>query len=110
MTSMYEIELANARAGYYFFEPGTLRFFRSRIGETVYEGPGGIYFVTSEQFEDSRGRRAPRGYTVRQFFADTGQIETVGPFNAWTRAEANTRARWAAAGNLEWTVKEEAEQ
>jgi len=97
---MYEIKRANVAAGWHFFEPGTLRFFRSRIGETVYQGPGGVYFVTSEQFEDSRGNRAERLYTVRQFFPDSGKVETVGEFNVSGYSTAHRRAKRAAGGAL----------
>jgi predicted RNA-binding Zn-ribbon protein involved in translation (DUF1610 family) len=49
-------------AGSHWFDPDTLRFFSCRIGQQVYEGPEGIYFVTSEK--SWSGQRA---YSVRQF-------------------------------------------
>lgn len=70
------IKKANIAAGRNWFEPGTMRFFNTRCLPTVYQGPGGIYFVTSEV--------APSGekaYTVRQFVPEHGRIETVGEFH-----------------------------
>ena len=68
----------------YWFEPGTMRFFRSRVSETVY--PGG-YFVTSEQ-----GPNGVRRYSVRQCV--DGSISTVGEFQAYqTAAQAHRAAQ-----------------
>jgi hypothetical protein len=88
---MNEIKRANARAGQHFFEEGTMRFFNSRVGDTVHCGPGGIFFVTSEQFDDS----SPRRYTVREFVPATGRINTVGKFQEHaTNAAAHRRAKY----------------
>lgn len=72
------IKRANADRGLHYFERGTMRFFRSRVGQTVYQGPGGIYFVTSEQFVPSSGRPEPRRYSVRKFNPETADISTAG--------------------------------
>ena len=74
------IKARNAREGFFFFEPETLRFFRSHIGETVYQGPGGVFFWTSEQQEYSDCTNEPRKYTVRQFHRLTGRVTTPGTF------------------------------
>ncbi len=87
-----EIKAANKRAGFYFFERATLRFFRSRIERAVYEGPGGVYFVTSEQFVGSE-YTAPRMWTVRKFWPETGDCETAGKFNELPREDAMKIAR-----------------
>ena len=76
--SIREIERANQDRGHHFFEPTAKRFFRSRVGKTVY---GGRYFVTSEQFDYS----SPRLYTVRMA-NDDGSIETIGDFQAFRTA------------------------
>ena len=91
-----QIKATNAAKGYHWFEASTLRFFLSRIGRTVYEGPGGIYFVSSEQFEASSGERAPRRYTVRSFNPETGNINTVGQFNQLSRGQAVRLAKHCA--------------
>jgi len=64
-----------------WFKPATMRFFRSRVGRTLYAGG---YFVSSEQFVDSRGWKAPRKYSVRQV-TEHG-IDTVGEFQTYDTA------------------------
>lgn len=85
-----EIKMANRAIGHHWFEPGTMRFFNSRI-ETR-EVIGGRYFVTSEQFEDSRGARPyPRTYTIRAADA-RGAIDTVGEFEGYPTLAAALQA------------------
>ena len=88
MWSIEAIKDANRRAGKHWFEPGTMRFFASRVGSTVYQGPGGVYFVSSERFIPSRGDPTPRRYTLRRFDPATGGVETASPFNRWSRGRA----------------------
>jgi len=99
--TMYDIELANRQAGFHWFDPSSKRFFRSRYGQTVYHGPGGIYFVSSEQFEGSMGNRAERLFTVRLFDPETGNVGTVGAFNVLTRHRAHALAVKCVAGKVE---------
>ncbi len=83
-----DIKSASASAGQHWFEPGTMRFFNSRVLDGVY-GLG--YFVSSERYKDE-----PRRYTVRRACAD-GSIDTVGEFQAYaTAAQAKRAARDAA--------------
>ena len=78
--NMDAVRRANRDAGHYFFEPETMRFFASRVGETLYAGR---YFVSSE-----RGHGRQRRYTVREALPD-GSIEPVGRFQEHaTRAAA----------------------
>jgi hypothetical protein len=78
---MSDVRSVNARAGQHWFEPATMRFFRSRVGDTLY---GQRYFVSSEQFDYN----SPRLYTVREL-NDDGGIDTVGEFQGYTtRAQA----------------------
>ena len=105
--SINDIERAceTASPSNHFFEPQAKRFFRSRIGSNVYQGPGGIYFVTSEQFIGSNGYRAERMFTVRQFRqwreirekdgreVSCVSIDTVGQFNSLTRGQAIAAAK-----------------
>ena len=86
----------NRFAGHHFFDAPALRFFNSHIEPTVYQGPGGVYFVTSEQFVASNGERFRRMFTVRQYCPVTADILTVGPFNEQTEAEAIAAAKQAA--------------
>lgn len=75
-------QLKNMHKGYFFSE-STMRFFNSRIGETIYEGKGGIFFVTSEKFD----WKSPRLFTVRQYIRETDSIETVSEFQQFKNRE-----------------------
>lgn len=63
-----QIKSANLRAGNHWFEPATLRFFKSRVGDCVYAD---ALFVTSECCWGKA-----REYTVRVAYPD-GSIETA---------------------------------
>ena len=69
---MYDIQLAHRQAGGHFFDPDSMRFFSSRIqNNPPHVGPGGVFFVTSEQFiSGDRLARGPRRYTVRAWNPD----------------------------------------
>ena len=103
-TTMADVRDANAAIDHHFFEPGTLRFFASRVlGELI----SGAFFVTSEQrhapFCDkshgARGQeRTPGGgavgsgcdtrrYTIRKVYP-RGAIGTVGEFQQYATAKA----------------------
>ena len=96
ITSRYDLENTNSRAGYHFFEPGSMRFFRSRIGN-VHPLPFGALFITSEQFHGSNGYIAPRLYTIRHMLP-SGDVDTLcghatGFQQFATSAQANRFAR-----------------
>jgi hypothetical protein len=93
--TMEDIKTADHAAGRFFFEPSSMRFFRSRICPTVYQGPGGIYFVTSEQFMGSQ-YTAPRMYTVRRFTPVPVDIRTVSVFNRMSKYQAVRAAKKCA--------------
>lgn len=92
-----DIKAANRAIGGHFFDRDTIRFFASRVLDTVYEGPGGVFFVTSEQFRGST-HTEPRNYTVRKFDPETGSVDTMSGFNNLTKGKAQRAARDAAAG------------
>ena len=77
--------------GRHWFDRQTMRFFKTRLGRRGYRGPGGTYFVTSEQ-----GPRMPRLYSVRRLVGP-GRIETVGEFCGYRTSAAATRAAKRAA-------------
>lgn len=80
--SIDEIRQANAARGHHFFDRDTLRFFGSRIHETIYPVPGGAYFVTSEKNFDGTERH----YTVRQAYSGCGrrgEVVTVDGFQGY---------------------------
>jgi len=94
--TMSDIREMNAANGMHFFERGSMRFFDSRIESSAYNGAGGVFFITSEQFHGSQGV-APRCYTIRQFIPGTGAVETFGRFNEIRHIEdARFMARTAA--------------
>lgn len=89
-----EIKSAHRRTGGYFFEPSNMRFFNSRTLSDVYEGAGGVYFITSEKYKDE-----PRKYTIRSFNKSDSSINTMGEYNSIpTPARAKTIAQKLAAG------------
>src|SRR5689334_10441256 len=95
--TIQQIREANERVGRFFFSPDTMRFFLSRVLPTVYEGVGGTYFITSEQFVGSEST-GPRRYTVRRAEAD-GEINTATVFNQLTVAKARIAASMLAQGH-----------
>lgn len=71
---MYEIKRHNRQAGKFYFSEDTMRFFGSRTSEDVFEGPGGVFFITSE-----KNGSEPRRYTVRKYDPKTGDCDTAEP-------------------------------
>jgi hypothetical protein len=100
--TMAQARNANEQAGYHFFEPATVRFFGSRLPQTVIPVPNGALFVTSEQRPAGYGEPVqPRLFTIR-FIHDNGRTETIGAFQGWQTREGATRiARRMAAA---WTA------
>lgn len=86
---MWTIEKIKTETKGHFFSPPSMRFFNSRILRDVYEGPGGVYFVTSERYAGERRR-----YTVRKLNLGGGsfEIDTIGPFQHWATAREAKRA------------------
>jgi hypothetical protein len=82
--SMESVRRANEAKGEHWFSAGTMRFFRTRVSDTLY---GGALFVTSDV-----GPRDERAYSVRVAHAD-GSIGTVGDFLGYrTRRSAHAAA------------------
>ena len=91
-----KIKKANKDGGGYFFSPSTMRFFNSKVEDKVYEGIGGIYFVTSERGPLGDGRR----YTPRKFNPEIGDCGTAGcvPFSKCSHDTAHAVARLLSRG------------
>lgn len=72
--SLDEIKRANEDSGFYWFSPDTLRFFRSRISDTIHPARdgSGAFFVSSEQQRLFDGALARRTYSVRFAWAGNG--------------------------------------
>ena len=92
--NMADVKQRNAELGHHFFDADTMRFFQSRVGNTLYCGR---YFITSERNEgtyyDTRAREYVsydygRKYSVRKALP-TGEIVDVSGFQAFdSRAQA----------------------
>jgi len=100
--TIIDIRRAHEAEGLYWFTPSSKRFFRSRIESQVYEGPGGIFFVSSS----SNSTGAPRRYSIHQFDPATADISTVsiGPLSGFEQygflEDARNAAKLAAATPL----------
>ena len=76
----------------HWFDDSTMRFFKSKVYESVYCGKEFWYFVSSEKSENN-----PRLFTVRQFNPKTGDIDSYSSFQEFkTQAQANKAAMFAA--------------
>ncbi|MCL4204621.1 MAG: hypothetical protein KJ000_19205 [Pirellulaceae bacterium] len=84
------------QAGSHWWDKDTMRFFRTRVSEQVYQGPGGIYFVTSEKNGDE-----PRAYSVRQYQPSRQHVDTIGKFNEMSRDQAHREAKRLASTSLD---------
>jgi len=96
------IKDAMRATGSHWFDPDTMRFFKTRVSDKVYQGQGGVYFVTSE--EDPSEERA---YSVRKFDPATAEIDTIGDFHSLDRSQAHREARRLAAAGGELIVNRE---
>ena len=100
--TMAEIRAANAAAGRLWFDRGAMRYWGTRLHGEPVSGPGGTYFLTS----DDTIHRDRRHYNIRQFGQyGAGDIGTASEFNApehavdvTTPAEMRRRMR-----ELAWT-------
>lgn len=96
------VSMEVVRAGYRklsvgcWFDKSIMRFYRSIMPRRAFVGPGGVYFVSSEQFVASDGQSYQRRYTVRVWRGAC--VETVGDFNQLTREGAVSLAKRCAAG------------
>lgn len=97
--TMAEIRACNKEKGHHWFDRSTMRFFGSRIGRSVYQGPGGVYFVTSEGSGDWG---VPRRFTIRKFDPSDCSVETVGDFHksAYDHVVKDEAKRLARGGSL----------
>lgn len=92
-----DIQFEMQTAGSNWWDKGTMRMFGCRVSDQVYQGPGGIYFVTSEKtFGGDK-----RAYSVRQYRPSSKSIDTVGDFNSLTRATAHKIASRLANTDLQ---------
>jgi hypothetical protein len=94
ISNMGDIKRFNRQHGGCFFEAGTMRFFRSRLSQSVWRGlvvgKDAVVFITSEQFE-LHGEVWPRLYTIRMMRAD-GSIDSLSEFQEFESSAAARRA------------------
>ncbi len=76
--TLQEIKDNCATFGSHWFSPDTMRFFASRVSDNVHTGPGGVFFVSSEQFRASGLYDGPRRYSVRQFKPENAHPDAQG--------------------------------
>lgn len=81
--SIEEIQSANRDAGQFWFTPGTMAFFRTRIESEVIAG---YWFITSEE-----GPIGERRFSIR-VADDQGMVDTVGQFMGYDSAQAAREA------------------
>jgi hypothetical protein len=91
--TIQQIKDANHAAGHHWFEPATMRFFKSRVSGPVIAN----MFVSSEQ-----GPHQDRRYYTIRIAGDDGDIDTVGDFQQYTsKATAlNAIKRIAKGGDV----------
>jgi hypothetical protein len=85
-------------SGSHWWDRDTMRSFGCRVNGQVYQGPGGIYFVTSEKYGRDDAKRA---YTVRQYHPASKKVDTIGEFNTLSRSTAMRIAGKLAATSLD---------
>jgi hypothetical protein len=68
-----DIQAAMSASGSHWWDRSSMRFFGTRVCGAVFQGQGGIYFVTSEQ-----PPHGPRAYTIRRFTPESLDIRTEG--------------------------------
>jgi len=90
------IKEASRAAGSHWFDPDTMRSFGTKILPTVYQGEGGIFFVTED---DQYRRELPKMYTIRKWNPEDNSIHTEGEVASMTRKAAMKLARALATGN-----------
>jgi hypothetical protein len=90
-----EIQGEMRARGSHWWDPEAMRFFRCIVDSNVYEGPGGVYFVSSE-----KGPHGPRAYTVRKYEPSTRDIATHSELGEFaTLADARDAAQEAASAD-----------
>lgn len=99
--SVNKIKEASRATGSYWFSPDTMRTFGTKVERTVYQGPGGIFFITSE--DDFRRER--RLWTVRKFNPENSDIDTAGVFQGYTSHEDAQEAARELAGKDDYVTR-----
>ena len=92
VVQMSDVKAAADAAGSHWFDPGSMRFFRTRLPITgLADGCGRMWFVSSEA-----PRNGPRKFSVRVFVPQSGQVLTHGQFRSYGNRGSACRAMRAA--------------
>lgn len=100
-----QIKQANREAGYRWFDPDQMRFFGTQVLPRVYQGPGGVYFITLDK--DYSGKKLN---SLRRFDPETGSVNTVGDAASMSLAEAEAMAYEFAKGVIPDKPKDKAKR
>ncbi len=93
--SIQTIKQINREKGRFFFSPAAIQFFNSKIHNKVYQGSGGIYFISSIKFDE----HTPRVYSIKKFNPGNGECKTVKNYCGYLNLqEAESKARELAKG------------
>ena len=80
----------NKEAGLHWFDKDTMKFFNTRIVTGILKEK---YFISSEFYRDwQTGDREPTKYTIREVNWKTGDVSTVGEFQAYDSLKAAKEA------------------
>lgn len=93
ITTMEDIRREMTDAGSHWWDRSAMRSFGTRVG-SLFVGPGGIYFTTSEQ-----PPHGTRQHSVRQYNPETKQVSTVGEFCSMSATSARNKARHLSGAN-----------
>ena len=74
--TMADVRRHNKEAGYHFFDRDTMAFWGSKVMTPLYANNT---FVTSDDNFD----RTKKLYTVRRYNPESGEVDTVGEFQAF---------------------------
>lgn len=89
--NLWAVEKNNEACNRYFFSENAMKLYSTRFVSDLVSGPGGQFFVTSEQ---DRMSSRPRKYTVREAINGGCDIMTVGEFQEYkTAARAKAAAK-----------------
>lgn len=98
-----DIKQAMMDRGSHWWDASSMRFFRTTVASPVYQGPGGVFFVTRDKsgFGD-----APLRWTVRKFDPAELDIDTIGEVAGYRSAAAAQEEAKRLAGESAEVVED----
>lgn len=109
------IKAAMKADGSHWWDRDTLKFFGTKVASAVYQGPGGVFFVTSEWDGFAGKDNGTRAYTLRQYVPERVGVETIGNIGDYKSdlAAAVAKAKelaGSAAGDIGHFAEQEREE